>query len=77
MSIDEKAALEAMSKDDVCSEAGIVEVASAKQSYLLKLDLRLIPILGCTYTVLFLDRSNSECYCKQQDPILTICSRQC
>jgi hypothetical protein len=77
MSVDEKVALEAMSKDDACSETGNVEVVSAKQSYLLKLDLRLIPILGCTYTVLFLDRSNSECYCKQKDPFLIICSRQC
>jgi hypothetical protein len=77
MSVDEKVALEAMSRDDACSETGNVEVVSAKQSYLLKLDLRLIPILGCTYTVLFLDRSNSECYSKQQDPVLTICSRQC
>ncbi|KAH7132175.1 major facilitator superfamily domain-containing protein [Dendryphion nanum] len=26
--------------------------------YVLKLDMRLVPILGCTYTVLFLDRTN-------------------
>jgi hypothetical protein len=24
------------------------------------MDLRLIPILGCTYTILFLDRTNSK-----------------
>lgn len=60
MPTDEKAASEAMSRDDACSETGTVEVAVTKQSYLFKLDMRLIPILGCTYTVLFLDRSNSE-----------------
>lgn len=39
-----------------------VEALLAKpQKYILKLDLRLIPILGCTYTILFLDRTNSEC----------------
>jgi hypothetical protein len=35
-----------------------VSVAT-KQTYTLKMDLRLIPILGCTYTILFLDRTNS------------------
>lgn len=29
-------------------------------NYVFKLDLRLIPILGCTYTLLFLDRTNSK-----------------
>lgn len=29
-------------------------------NYVYKLDLRLIPLLGCTYAILFLDRSNSE-----------------
>jgi hypothetical protein len=42
------------------SETGIVNVVSTKQSYVLKMDVRLIPILGCTYTILFLDRTNSE-----------------
>ncbi|KAF2818662.1 MFS general substrate transporter [Ophiobolus disseminans] len=32
--------------------------APTKQTYTLKMDLRLIPILGCTYTILFLDRTN-------------------
>jgi hypothetical protein len=35
-------------------------VTVTKQSYTLKMDLRLIPILGCTYTILFLDRTNSK-----------------
>lgn len=39
-------------------ERGVVVVT--KQTYTLKMDLRLIPILGCTYTILFLDRTNSE-----------------
>jgi len=42
-------------------EIGAVEYAApTKQNYTLKMDLRLIPILGCTYTILFLDRTNSE-----------------
>lgn len=39
---------------------GEYEVAHTKQTYTTKMDLRLIPILGCTYTILFLDRTNSE-----------------
>jgi hypothetical protein len=35
-------------------------VAHSKQTYTTKMDLRLIPILGCTYTILFLDRTNSK-----------------
>lgn len=54
------------------SEKIVAEETSAKTSseetseetthvsnYLPKLDLSLIPILGCTYTILFLDRTNS------------------
>jgi hypothetical protein len=43
------------------SERGIAEPATTtQQNYMFKLDSRLIPILGCTYTILFLDRGNSE-----------------
>jgi hypothetical protein len=43
------------------SEQGNSEfVAHSKQTYTTKMDLRLIPILGCTYTILFLDRTNSK-----------------
>lgn len=31
---------------------------TAASNYMFKLDMRLIPILGCTYTILFLDRTN-------------------
>lgn len=34
------------------------EETTQVSNYLLKLDLSLIPILGCTYTILFLDRTN-------------------
>ncbi|KAF1927734.1 MFS general substrate transporter [Didymella exigua CBS 183.55] len=37
---------------------GVVGVDASKQTYMLKMDLRLIPILGFTYTILFLDRTN-------------------
>ncbi|KAF2469999.1 MFS general substrate transporter [Lindgomyces ingoldianus] len=33
-------------------------VSTKAQRYITKLDLRLIPVLGCTYTILFLDRTN-------------------
>ena len=35
------------------------ELAPPPSNYVYKLDLRLIPLLGCTYTILFLDRTNS------------------
>lgn len=60
MSIDEKMVAEAAAKDSGSSDQGTVEVLGIKQNYTLKLDLRLIPILGCTYTILFLDRTNSQ-----------------
>lgn len=41
------------------------EVAVPKSNYVLKMDLRLIPILGCTYTILFLDRTNSGWHAHQ------------
>ncbi|KAF1967825.1 MFS general substrate transporter [Bimuria novae-zelandiae CBS 107.79] len=34
------------------------EIPSPPSNYVYKLDLRLIPVLGCTYTILFLDRTN-------------------
>lgn len=35
------------------------ELEQPKLNYVLKLDMRLIPILGITFTILFLDRTNS------------------
>lgn len=43
----------------------IEELEPPKSNYVLKMDLRLIPILGCTYTILFLDRTNSKPHCQQ------------
>ncbi|KAF2278845.1 MFS general substrate transporter [Westerdykella ornata] len=40
------------------AEPVAIETLVAPSNYTLKMDLRLIPILGCTYTVLFLDRTN-------------------
>ncbi|KAF2015107.1 MFS general substrate transporter [Aaosphaeria arxii CBS 175.79] len=41
------------------SDHDTIEAAMDPPSnYTLKLDLRLIPLLGCTYTILFLDRTN-------------------
>lgn len=54
---DEKMNAEALAKptsDDVS------ELPPPPSNYVYKLDLRLIPLLGCTYTILFLDRTNSE-----------------
>lgn len=59
MQTDEKMVAEATAKDSGSSDQDTVEVFGTKQNYTLKLDLRLIPILGCTYTILFLDRTNS------------------
>lgn len=58
MDMDEKAPAKIVAQDGE-SEPGIVVNVSTQQSYVLKMDLRLIPILGCTYTILFLDRTNS------------------
>jgi len=61
MSLDEKAIAESVAKSGRSSDNGNVETPfCSKQSYMTKLDWRLIPILGCTYTILFLDRTNSE-----------------
>lgn len=53
---DEKAIAETSAKSSI---DGGDQPAVPHANYLLKLDLRLIPILGCTYTLLFLDRTNS------------------
>lgn len=53
----EKIALEATSAKSSSEVTGEETVHVAK--YITRLDWRLIPILGCTYTILFLDRTNS------------------
>ncbi|KAH8722657.1 major facilitator superfamily domain-containing protein [Phaeosphaeriaceae sp. PMI808] len=59
MQHDEKGIVETTAKSSGSSHEGNLELApQTKQSYIVKLDLRLIPILGVTYTVLFLDRTN-------------------
>ena len=52
--VEEKTSL--ASNDQSAAEGQAVKVPN----YIFKLDMRLIPILGCTYTILFLDRTNSE-----------------
>lgn len=44
------------------NDHGIVEAGLSQKHlrYMTKMDLRLIPVLGVTYTLLFLDRTNSE-----------------
>ena len=44
--------------------------ASAQSSpkFLLKLDFRIVPILGLCYMILFLDRTNSKSYFKAKLP---------
>jgi hypothetical protein len=59
MTMDEKDAAEVAARDFDSARVGVVDIDTSKQSYVLKMDLRLIPILGCTYTILFLDRTNS------------------
>jgi hypothetical protein len=54
---DEKSNTEALAKP-TSDDGG--ELGPPPSNYILKLDLRLIPLLGCTYTILFLDRTNSE-----------------
>jgi hypothetical protein len=61
ISVDEKAIAETTAKSSGSSQNGNVDISfSSKQTYTTKMDWRLIPILGCTYTILFLDRTNSE-----------------
>jgi hypothetical protein len=60
MALDKKAAAEVTARDSYSARMGVLDGDLSKQSYMLKMDLCLIPILGCTYTILFLDRTNSE-----------------
>ena len=53
----EKIALEATSAKS--SSDGTGEETVQVANYITRLDWRLIPVLGCTYTILFLDRTNS------------------
>ncbi|KAF3009856.1 hypothetical protein E8E13_010577 [Curvularia kusanoi] len=57
MDDDEKKAAKVLAQDSD-NETVAISTVSTEQSYVLKMDLRLIPILGCTYTILFLDRTN-------------------
>jgi hypothetical protein len=61
MQPNEKSVAETTATCSFNSDHGAIEsLTHTKQTYTTKLDLRLIPILGCTYTVLFLDRTNSK-----------------
>jgi hypothetical protein len=64
MQHDEKDVAKMMTQDPGsmhgCENSIVNPTGLTKQDYTLKMDLRLIPILGCTYTILFLDRTNSE-----------------
>ncbi|PVH94454.1 MFS general substrate transporter [Periconia macrospinosa] len=40
------------------SELSNRELPAPPSNYMLRLDMRLLPVLGCTYTILFLDRTN-------------------
>ena len=60
--MDEKDAAEIAARDCDGARISVADIDTSKQSYVLKMDLRLIPILGCTYTILFLDRTNSASY---------------
>jgi hypothetical protein len=61
MEHDEKAIAATTAKSRESSDHGnIGYVGPTKQTYVTKMDWRIIPILGCTYTILFLDRTNSQ-----------------
>ena len=81
MQHDEKTVAETVAKSSESSDHGTpdFEAAHTKQTYTTKMDLRLIPILGVTYTILFLDRTNSKCGVELRSPEtpLTTRSRQC
>lgn len=79
MLIDEKVMAETTAKSSGSSDQDLGEPTVTPPNYTLKLDLRLIPILGCTYTILFLDRTNSELLNRLSASawILTSRSRQC
>jgi len=55
----EKSVVETTATSSV-DHGAIESLSQIKQTYTTKLDLRHIPILGCTYTILFLDRTNSK-----------------
>jgi hypothetical protein len=57
--INEKIAVEQSSATATSSERDVESVVGPSK-YITKLDLRLLPLLGCTYTILFLDRTNSK-----------------
>jgi hypothetical protein len=74
MQSDEKFVAKTTATSSVNNDHGVLESLShTKQTYTMKMDLRLIPILGCTYTILFLDRTNS----KLKDPFETPLSLRC
>lgn len=75
MIADEKVVADIAAQDGDSCESGMANIVSKKQNYLLKMDLRLIPILGCTYTILFLDRTNSKS--KVSIARLNLTSRSC
>lgn len=61
MQRNKKSVAETAATSTVDNDRGAIESLShTKQTYTTKLDLQLIPILGCTYTILFLDRTNSK-----------------
>jgi hypothetical protein len=60
MQHDEKTVAETTATSGSSGHGDVDFVAHSKQTYTTKMDLRLIPILGCTYTILFLDRTNSK-----------------
>ena len=61
MQSNEKFVAETTATSSVENERGAIEsLLHTKQTYTTKLDLRLIPILGWTYTIFFLDRTNSK-----------------
>jgi hypothetical protein len=61
MQHNEKAVAEATTKSSGSSDDVTVEYGPTltKQTYVRKLDWAIIPILGTTYTILFIDRTNS------------------
>jgi hypothetical protein len=74
MQSDEKFVAKTTATSSVNNDHAVLEPLShTKQTYTMKMDLRLIPILGCTYTILFLDRTNS----KLKDPSETQPTSRC
>lgn len=48
-----------VAKEGSDRDTSIESLSVTPAKYIFKLDMRLIPVLGCTYTILFLDRTNS------------------